>query len=107
MIIDTPIRGYKKCDTNGNGPTIVTLEIPHGAIVFSINGSKCRTNKAIVRSIDGDGIDEAYSFFDEEFVYRVGDELVINDFDLRYNIECGTGIHFFLTKEEAENYFTR
>ena len=104
MIVDAPIRGYKKCDTNGNGPTIVTLEIPRGAIVFSINGSKCRTNKAIVRSIDGDGIDEAHSFFDEEFVYRVGDELVIDDFDLRYNVECGTGIHFFLTKEEAENY---
>ena len=68
MIIDTPIRGYKQCNTNGNSPTIVTLEIPRGAIVFSINGSKCRTNKAIVRSIDGDGIDEAYSFFDEEFV---------------------------------------
>lgn len=105
MIIDTPIRGYKKCDTNGNGPTIVTLEIPRGAIVFSINGSKCRTNKAIVLSIDGDGINEAYSFHDQEFVYRVGDELVIDDFDLRYNVECGTGIHFFLTKGEAEHYY--
>ena len=104
MIIDTPIRGYKKCGTNGNSPTIVTLEIPRGAIVFSINGSKCRTNKAIVLSIDGDGIDKAYSFYDEEFVYRVGDELVIDDFDLRYNVECGAGIHFFLTKKEAENY---
>ena len=30
---------------------IVTLEIPRGAIVFSINGYKCRTNKAKMFSL--------------------------------------------------------
>lgn len=28
----------------------------------------------------------------------------IKDFDLAYNEECSTGIHFFKTRKEAEEY---
>ena len=98
IILEEPMIGYKRCDTH-----IVTLEIPVGAIVYSINKGKCRTNKAKVLSVS-DGLDEVASNWDDNFIYRIGEEKTIKDFDMMYNIECSTGIHFFRTKEEAENY---
>ena len=98
VILEESMIGYKKCDTH-----IVTLEIPVGAIVYSINNGKCRTNKAKVLAVS-DGLDEVASNWDDNFIYRIGEEKTIKDFDMMYNIECSTGIHFFRTKEEAENY---
>ena len=96
-ILTEEIIGYKKCRNN----VIVTLKIPRGATVFSINGNKCRTNKAKVIVIDG--ADRAYSTH-KYMTYYVGDEFSIYDFNCEYNVECGEGIHFFTTREEAENY---
>lgn len=96
-MLNEPIIGYKACQ---NG-IIVTLEIPKGAIVFSINGSKCRTNKVKVIAIDNEN--RAFSAFNG-MSYYVGDEITVYDFNCMYNVECGKGIHFFLTREEAENY---
>jgi uncharacterized protein YjbI with pentapeptide repeats len=98
-ILTQDILGYKKCK---NG-TIVTLKIPRGAIVFSINGYKCRTNKAKVINIDG--ADRAFSSY-KHMSYYVGDEITIYDFNCEYNIECAEGIHFFMTREKAENYLS-
>ena len=92
---------YKKCQNK-----IVELELQKGSIVFSINNNKCRTNRAKVISIDGEsakGITIA-SDYDSDFIYEVGKTVEIDDFDLMYNVECSTGIHFFWTKEEAEKY---
>ena len=50
------------------------------------------------------GETELSSIHDNKFKYHAGDEIEIKDFDERYNIECGEGIHFFLTREEAGNY---
>ena len=97
-ILTEPITGYKICRDD----IIVTLEIPAGAIVFSINGDKCRTNKCKVIKIEG--ANEAISKCDNNFTYKVGDEIVINNFNLEYNVECGAGIHFFMTKKEAIDY---
>ena len=72
-----------------------------GAIVFSINGYKCRTNKANVIGIDG--ATRALSFYNN-MSYYVGDKITIYDFNCEYNKECAEGIHFFMTKEEAMNY---
>ena len=98
VILTETLQGFKKC-FNG---VIVELEIPVGAIVYCINGSKCRTNKAKVLSIS-EG-DVAHSIYNDNFTYSAGQEIEIEDFDLAYNAECGTGIHFFKTREEAENY---
>ena len=92
------ITGYKK----SNEGKIITLEIPIGAKVFSINNYKRRTNKCKV--IDMQGETELCSIYYADFKYHVGDEIEIEDFDERYNIECSAGIHFFLTREEAEKY---
>ena len=95
--LSEPIIGWKKCK---NG-VLVKLEIPRGAIVFSINNKKCRTDKAKVLEIIGG--DRAYSNY-KFFSYYVGDVIEIFDFNCEYNVECAKGIHFFRTKEEAENY---
>ena len=95
--LSEPIIGWKKCKNN----VLVKLEIPRGAIVFSINNSKCRTDKAkVLEIIGGDRAYSKYNFFS----YYVGDIIEIFDFNCQYNVECAEGIHFFRTREEAENY---
>ena len=98
MILKHAMLGYKKCDGH-----IVTLEIPRGAIVFSINRQKCRTNIAKVVTIDGTPT-SVKSNYDENFTYAVGETKKIDGFSLAYNKECASGIHFFMRKQEAEEY---
>ena len=95
--LSNPITGWKKC----KGGVIVKLEIPRGAMVFSINNDKCRTDKAIVKEIFG--ADRAFSMH-KYFSYYVGDKIEVYNFNCEYNIECTEGIHFFRTRKEAENY---
>ena len=96
-MLSEPLIGYKKCQ----GGVIVTLEIPRGAIVFSIGGNKCRTNMAKVVAIDG--ANKAISFYND-MPYYVGDEITIWDFCCEYNAECASGIHFFIDRKDAEAY---
>ena len=96
-VLTDDIIGFKKCKND----VIVKLLIPRGAIVFSINGNKCRTNKAKVLEIEG--ADRAISSY-KYMSYYVGDEFTVYNFDCIYNKECGEGIHFFMTKEEAVRY---
>ena len=95
--LSEPIIGWKKCNNN----VLVKLEIPRGAIVFSINNKKCRTDKAKVLEIIG--ADRAYSNH-KFFSYYVGDIIEVFNFNCEYNVECAEGIHFFKTRKEAENY---
>ena len=95
--LSNPITGWKKCKDG----VIVKLEIPRGAIVFSINNHKCRTDKAIVKEIFG--ADRAFSMH-KYFSYYVGDKIEVYNFNCEYNTECAEGIHFFRTRKEAENY---
>lgn len=97
-VLDEPLTGYKKTKEG----VVITAEIPAGAIVFCINGSKCRTNRAKIT--DMDGRDVLHSQYDNSFEYRLGQEINIKDFNLMYNVECASGFHFFRTREEAENY---
>lgn len=99
LCLKEPLIGYKKCRDN----LIVTLEIPKGAIVFSINNKKCRTNIAKVVEISN-GSEIAYSQRDETFAYKIGETVYPNDFNCEYCEECAEGIHFFRTREEAEEY---
>lgn len=95
------IIGWKKCKYNRHN-VLVKLEIPRGAIVFSINNKKCRTDRAKVLEIIG--ANKAYSSFDKSFSYHIGDVVEIFNFNCEYSIECTNGIHFFRTEEEAEEY---
>ncbi len=100
-ILKEDMIGYKKCKGN-----IVKLKIPKGAIVFSINNYKCRTNIADVISINGSrkkGL-KICSDYNSDFVYEVGKRAEIENFNLMYNVECASGIHFFMNEEDARNY---
>lgn len=102
IYLKKPMIGYKQCREG----IIVTLEIPKGAIVYSINNRKCRTNVAKVIDIDNGlrHLEQAVSRYDRKFIYRKGKMVYPDEFDCRYNVECGGGIHFFRTREEAEEY---
>ena len=97
-VLDEPLTGYKKTKEG----VVITAEIPAGAIVFCINGSKCRTNKAKITDMEGHEV--LHSSYDNSFEYRLVQEINIKDFNLMYNVECASGFHFFRTREEAENY---
>ena len=95
--------GYKKAEGK-----IVELEIQENAKRSSATTRKCRASKAKVlsiTSIDGkEHFKKAKSSRDNSFVYRVGETVEVKDFDEdRWN-ECSTGIHHFITREEAAMY---
>ena len=98
QILTDPITGYKKTKEG----VVITAEIPAGAIVFCINGSKCRTNRAKITDMGGHEV--LHSQYDKLFEYRLGQEIEIKDFNLMYNVECDSGFHFFRTRKEAEEY---
>ena len=98
MILDKPMTGYKKTYED----VIIKVEIPAGAIVYSINNYKCRTNMAKI--VDMGGKKLLHSIYDFSFTYKKGQKIVIKDFDLNPSAECAPGFHFFRTKKEAENY---
>ena len=89
------IIGYKKL-TDG---VICTLRIPAAAKRSNAIGRKCRAEYAIV--IDGEGT----SIHDEAFEYKIGETVrPTTPFDGNRWEECASGIHFFLTEEEAIDY---
>ena len=95
-ILTEPLTGYKKTREG----VVITAEIPAGAIVFCINGSKCRTNRAKITDMDRHEV--LHSSYDNSFEYRLGQEIDIKDFNLMYNVECASGFHFFRKRKEAE-----
>lgn len=98
MILDKPMVGYKKTQEG----VIIKAEIPAGAMVFSINNYKCRTNKAKIVAMGGKKI--LHSIHDFAFTYKKGQKIVITDFDLNPSAECSTGFHFFRTRKAAKEY---
>ena len=99
--------GFKKAYWN-NTPVIVELEISTEAKRSSATNRKCRCNKAKVLSITGlQGIAEfqkAHSRYDNDFIYEVGKTVIVDDYDDNRWNECSTGIHFFITRDEAVRY---
>ncbi len=83
---------------------IATLKIPADAKRHNASGRKCRASKAIVVALP-EGCEIGHSKYDLEFEYIFGKTVVPSQpfDDNRWN-ECASGIHFFLTRIEAENY---
>ena len=96
--------GFKK----GSCGEIIKLLIPEDAKRSSSTSRKCRCSKAKVLSITNiDGTKEykiASSGYDSNFEYVVGEMVEVDDFDENRWNECSTGIHFFITREEAVRY---
>ena len=95
---------WKKCADG----TIVKLLIPAYAKRSSATTRKCRASKAVVIAVydkDGNEIDNTVSNHDSGFVYQKGDTVEpANGYDDNRWNECAPGIHFFITREEAERY---
>ena len=93
------IIGYKKCRNS----IIVKILIPKEAKRSHAFGRKCRAEYADVLEIFG--ASEAVSEYDNNFVYKVGERMYPkNPFSEKWFEECDSGIHFFITRTEAENY---
>ncbi len=108
---------------------IVKLQIPEDAKRSSATGRKCRCDKAVVLAIEslsgspvlhyddilgytntgvlydvyGNAI-AVQSDHDENFIYRIGETVSVNDFNTDRFRECAPGIHFFINRQEVVEY---
>lgn len=96
--------GFKKAHK-----TIVELLITEDSLRCSATSRKCRCSKAEVVSITNlNGtpceFDSVASNRDSSFIYKVGGIVEVKNFDTNRWKECSTGIHFFITRQEAVDY---
>jgi hypothetical protein len=94
---------------------LVTLEIPANAVRYQPKNNKCRASRAKViaineMSFEGTVLDaqltQAKARHDRKFIYEVGKVVKpTRKFDKMFKHECCSGIHFFLTEEEAAKYY--
>ena len=96
------IIGWKKCRAPKSQTCIVKLRIPEDAQRSNASGRKCRAEFAEVLEIIGAEV--ATSSRGPNFEYRVGTIVKPDSWDENRWAECSHGIHFFITKEEAEAY---
>jgi len=91
--------GWKKL-RNG---VIAKLVILHDAARMNSLGSrKCRASKVFVHEMFG--AKEEYDQHTGKLLYTEGKEITPDSFDPDVRVECSHGIHFFLTRIEAERY---
>jgi hypothetical protein len=86
--------GWKKLQ---NG-VLCKLQIPAKAKrVGGLIGRKCRAEFAIVLGGEGKGLHNGH-------VYKVGETVKPDKYDPNPLLECSNGIHFFITKQEAQDH---
>jgi len=91
--------GWKKLQND----VICKLEIPAEAKrTCSLVGRKCRAE--FVRVLEGDGQSIDPSGEGQVLEYRVGKIVRADSFDDDIRVECSHGIHFFVTRKEAEEF---
>jgi len=90
--------GWKKC----NYDVIVKLSIGSDTPRSNSTGRKCRAKFATVLEVIGG--DVGISSYDEKTEYRAGEVVTCDEWNENRWIECGGGIHFFITRYEAEHY---
>ena len=98
VVPEGDIEGWKKCK---NG-VIVKLRIPAAARRSNAFGRKCRAE--YVQVLEVIGSDVGVSFHDDKTLYHAGKTVKPDKWCDKFWEECSSGIHFFLTREEAEEY---
>lgn len=95
---------YKKCF----GDRLVQLLVPEDAKRSSATRNSIRVSKAKVLTIKSfdykQQFSEAWSLVDENFVYRLGEWVEVKDYNEDRWFDSTTGIHVWLTREEAKAY---
>ena len=105
------IIGWKKAITLDGAPIIVKLLIPSDAQRSNATGRKCRASTARVLDLQdkqGNSLPPdttAYSGYDTDFTYKKGETIHVENFDTDRWKECAPGIHFFITRIEAVEYY--
>ena len=101
-----------------NGDLIVWKKLSEGKIAkllikkewkrtASLVGNKCRAERAHVLEIRdkiGHFVSDGVSIHDPSFIYKTGQEVCPDGYDDDICHECRTGIHFFMTREDAKGY---
>ena len=93
-----PIWGWKKCK---NG-VLVKLVVGNNAKRSHATGRKCRAEH--VKVLEVIGAEVGISQYAPDVQYRVGQIVRCDKWNEDRWTECGGGIHFFLTRIEAERY---
>ena len=93
-----PIWGWKKCRNN----VLVKLVVGDTAKRSHATGRKCRAEHVKVLEVIGAKI--GISTYDINTQYRAGQIVLCDKWNEDRWTECGGGIHFFLTRIEAERY---
>ncbi len=96
IVAEGALRVYKKTSTG-----VAVLSIPNSAGRVNAYGSrKCRAEFAVVLEAP----EGAVSQHDRVTKYVVGETVRPDSYDPDPRVECSHGIHFFLTRAEAEAY---
>ncbi|MDB5607734.1 MAG: pentapeptide repeat protein, partial [Bradyrhizobium sp.] len=98
ILPDGDLIGWKKCASN----VIVKLRIPEAAKRSHAFGRKCRAEYADVLEVIGAEV--GIGSYDGKTEYRAGHRVTPDRFCENWQDECSNGIHFFITRLEAENY---
>jgi hypothetical protein len=107
--------GFKVLTAEDKTVFVAKLGIFKGAFVADPQRFKMRTNKAFVLALAQIslaapqphyvfGATKARSFYEPSFVYRLGSLVEVDDCDANPSIQCGRGIHFFPTQQQAISY---
>ena len=95
---DGDLIGWKKC----SGGVIVKLKIPSSARRSNSTGRKCRAE--FVEVLEVFGAETGISSHDNKTIYSKGQTVRCDTWCEDRWIECAGGIHFFITRAEAEDY---
>ena len=98
---------WKQARTKDGVKAIIQLKIPAAAKRSNATDRKCRAEyaKDMKHFVDGkETKQKLYSGHDNSFVYEVGKIIRPDGFDENRWEECSSGVHFFITRWEAENY---
>jgi hypothetical protein len=98
ILPDGDLIGWKKC----NNKVIVKVQIPADAKRSNSTGRKCRAEYVKVLEVIGAGV--GISHHDNKTEYKVGEIVRCDSWNENRWEECAGGIHFFITRWEAENY---
>jgi hypothetical protein len=98
LLPEGPIIGWKKCQNN----VIVKLLIPYKARRSNATGRKCRAE--FVKVLQVFGAEIGISTHNNTTQYRKGETVTCDTWNEDRWTECGGGIHFFITRIEAEKY---
>ena len=90
--------GWKKCKNN----VIVKMQIPSDAKRSHAFGRKCRAE--YVKVLEVIGAEVGIAQHDGKTEYRKGEIVKPDSFGENWQDESAPGIHFFITRIEAENY---